>query len=241
MTRIRLYCSALTVGENTLNQEESHHATVTLRARQGAEVILFDGKGGEASGTIVRVHRRAMLVQADPMSHYPFELSRKITLAVAFPKAHRQGVLIEKCTELGVASICPIITQRSVVKPTTSSIDKWTRRAIEAAKQSNRTWVPQIESPQTFEQSLQHIEPYEAIVMLDIDPSLPSLHSLLLSCKVDSSILIFVGPEGGWTQEEREQAVDAGAVCSSIAPTVLRTETAAIAACAIAASISSKP
>lgn len=204
-------------------------------------MILFDGKGGEATGTIVRAHRRAMQVQADPMTHHPFELTRKITLAVAFPKAHRQGVLIEKCTELGVASICPIITQRSVVKPTTSSIDKWTRRAIEAAKQSQRTWVPQIESPLTFEQCLLRTAQFEATLMLDIDSSLPTLHSQLLACKVDSSILIFVGPEGGWTQEEREQAIHAGAVCSSIAPTVLRTETAAIAACAIAASISSNP
>lgn len=231
----------MTVGENTLSQVESHHAVVTLRVKKGMAVTLFDGVGAEASGTIVRADRRAMQVQADQITHHPFAFVQKITLAVAFPKAHRQGVLIEKCTELGVTAIWPMIAQRSVVKPTASSVDKWLRRAIEAAKQSNRYYLPQIVPPKTFEQCVEHIDQFNAGVMLDVDPNLPSLLSLLMSYEKDSSVLIFVGPEGGFTQDERQQAIDSGAVCATMAPTVLRTETAAIAACAIAASLRSYP
>jgi len=206
----------------------------------GMSVTLFDGMGSEATGEIIRADRKAMRIQADHITHYPFELSLKITLAVAFPKAHRQGVMIEKCTELGVAAIWPIVTSHSVVKPTSSSIEKWSRRAVEAAKQSGRTWVPQIELPKTFDQCLEQHDPFDVVVLLDIDATEPTLPSLLKSCEADSSILILIGPEGGWTQDERDKAIARGYVRSTISPTVLRTETAAIAACAIAASLYSK-
>ena len=88
MTPMRLYCSDLTAGENTLNREESHHAAVALRAKKGMEVTLFDGLGAEASGTIIQAHRRSMKILAARVTHYPFEFPLKVTIAVAFPKAH---------------------------------------------------------------------------------------------------------------------------------------------------------
>ena len=204
------------------------------------KVVLFDGVGREASGTITRADRRAMKVEVDEITLYPLELSRRLTIAVAMPKAPRQGYLIEKCTELGVEAIWPIITQRSVVKPTAASVVKWSRRAIEAAKQSNRSWVPRIEPPFSFDDCMEKSAQFDACTILDPDPSHRPFFDFLIAKGMNSTILAAIGPEGGWTEQERQRATEAAAVCTSLAPTVLRSETAAVAVCAVASALHQK-
>lgn len=238
MSSLRFYCQGLTKGVNTLCASESNHAVLSLRAKTGTRVVLFDGAGHEAGGIITRANRKAMKVMVDEIIHHPFEMSRKMTVAVAMPKAQRQGYLIEKCTELGAAAIWPMITSRSVAKPTVSSVDKWFRRAIEAAKQSNRSWIPQIKPPCSMSECIGQCSQFDAFSILDPQPESQPFYELLKSGKKDSSILVLIGPEGGWTDHEREEAIRVGAVCTSLSPTVLRTETAAIAVCALAATFS---
>lgn len=238
MSNLRFYCQELTQGVNTLCTSESNHGVLSLRVKTGTQVVLFDGAGNEAVGIITRANRKAMKVKVDEIIHHPFELSRRMTIAVALPKTHRQGFLIEKCTELGAAAIWPIITTRSVAKPTASSVDKWFRRAIEAAKQSNRSWIPQIKPPCTFDECVGQCSPFDAFSIMDPQPDGQPFYEFLKSGKKDSSILVMIGPEGGWTDHEREQAIRAGAVCTLLSPTVLRSETAAMAACALAATFS---
>jgi len=196
---------------------------------------LFDGVGHEAVGVIVRIQRRALHVEVQRIIQRPFELSRKITLAVAMGRAHRQSYLVEKCTELGVAAIWPIMADRSVTRPGGPAVDKWQRRAIEAAKQSGRAWVPRIADSQTLAAALQRTGEFDASSVALPDPHLTSVGAFLALQRAGSAVLVWVGPEGGWSEDERQSLIQSGAVPTSLSPTVLRTETAAVAVCAAAA------
>jgi 16S rRNA (uracil1498-N3)-methyltransferase len=231
----RLYCPDLTEGLNLLPPEESRHAVASLRARAGDEFLVFDGRGRDATARVERVARRQVRVTVEHITEHPFELRHQITLAVAMTKAHRQGYLIEKCTELGVAAFWPILAERSVARPTAAATNKWSRRAIEAAKQSARAWVPTVAAPQTFAKAVARIGEFAAAAMADPEPSAVPFSQLLDQYGEGSRLLVFVGPEGGWTEDECREAVGRGAVRIGLSPTVLRAETAAVAVCAAAA------
>lgn len=218
-----------------LSPEESHHAIASLRAKVGHEVALFDGAGGEGVGLIVRIERRCLFVDVTQVTHRPFELRHRITLAVAMIRTHRQGYLIEKCTELGVAAIWPIMAERNVSRPDAAAVEKWSRRAVEAAKQSNRSWVPAVAAPRAFLECLEQLGDFHASSITHADSTLVPFSAFLSAQADGASVLVWVGPEGGWSDSERDLVVQAGAVPTTLGPTVLRTETAAVAVCAAAA------
>ena len=235
MSPRRLYCPDLKEGLNLLPPEESHHALSSLRARAGDEFVVFDGRGREARARVERVTRRQTQVVVERITERPFDLLHRITLAVAMTKAHRQGYLIEKCTELGAAAFWPILAERSVVRPASAAVDKWSRRAVEAVKQSARAWVPAVEAPQTFVQAVARIGEFSASAIADPDSSATPFIVFLSNHGEGSSLLAFVGPEGGWSESECRAAVAAGAISIRLSPTVLRSETAAVTVCAAAA------
>ena len=249
MSPRRLYCPDLKEGLNLLPPEESHHALSSLRARAGDEFVVFDGRGREARARVERVTRRQTQVVVERITERPFDLLLRITLAVAMTKAHRQGYLIEKCTELGVAAFWPILAERSVVRyvlraprltgrgadPASAAVDKWSRRAVEAAKQSARAWVPAVEAPQTFVQAVARIGEFSAAAIAHPDSSATPFTLFLSKHGEGSTLLVFVGPEGGWSESECREAVAAGAVSIRLSPTVLRSETAAVTVYAAAA------
>jgi 16S rRNA (uracil1498-N3)-methyltransferase len=235
MTPHRLYCPDLKEGLNLLPPEESHHAVSSLRARRGDEFVVFDGCGRDATARVERIKRRQVHVVVERVTERPFDMRHRITLAVAMTKAHRQGYLVEKCTELGVAAFWPILAERSVVRPASSAIDKWSRRAVEAAKQSARAWVPTVEASQTFSQAVARIGEFSATAIADPTPQAKPFTVFLGNHGEGSTLLVFVGPEGGWSEGECGEAVAAGAVQIRLSPTVLRSETAAVTVCAAAA------
>ncbi|MFQ5495030.1 MAG: RsmE family RNA methyltransferase [Phycisphaerae bacterium] len=231
----RLFCPELTEGQTVLSAEESHHAVAALRARPGQRVILFDGAGREACAVIEAVEAGRLTVRVERIQLRPFELTIRLTLAVAMGRAHRQGYLIEKCTELGVAAIQPVITARSVARPADRMVEKWFRRAVEAAKQSGRSWVPTIECPRPLGNVLENVDRFDAAFLALPGPGHASFAALLTRQRPDTSVLVWIGPEGGFTDEERRIVRESGAAAVTLAPTTLRTETAAVAACAICA------
>lgn len=232
MRTSRLFCPSLAVGTLSLPPEESHHAVSALRLTAGSEVVLFDGAGTEGAGTIKHVERGRVIVDVSRVTQHPFDAALRLTLVVAMGKAHRQGFLIEKCTELGVGAICPLLTTRSVTRPGTSAVNKWSRRAIEASKQSGRSWIPEILPPCTLAEVLSDGARFAWMGFADTVGTPRPLAELLSSVDAGSEIVVFVGPEGGFTEEERRRFLECGAVSVSLAPTVLRTETAAMAVCA---------
>jgi len=259
MSPRRLYCPDLKEGPNLLPPEESHHAVSSLRAKVGDEFTVFDGRGREARARVERITRRQTQVVVERITERPFDLLHRITLAVTMTKAHRQGYLIEKCTELGVSAFWPILAERSVVRcalraprltgrdppssvgssdgadPPSPAVNKWSRRAVEAAKQSGRAWVPAVEAPQTFAQAVARIGEFSAAAIADPDSSAVPFTGFLGNHGEGSTLLVFVGPEGGWSEGECRAALVAGVTPVSLSPTVLRSETAAVAVCAAAA------
>ncbi len=235
MAAIRLFCPSLAVGANPLSDEESRHAIASLRVRVGDDVTLFDGVGSEADGAITTIDGKRVVVSATGMSRTEaYDVPLRLTLAVAMPKTHRQGYLIEKCTELGVAAVWPVLTERSVTKSSGAAAKKWARRAVEASKQSGRRWVPVLEEPMPLAESLDRSAAFDARGWADVASEGESMASFLRGVTSHGSVLVWIGPEGGFTEGERRAAMDAGATPLRLGPTVLRTETAAVAVCAAA-------
>ncbi|MEK6677289.1 MAG: RsmE family RNA methyltransferase [Planctomycetota bacterium] len=232
----RLYCPSLTLGLVELPREESHHVLSVLRASPGDEVELFDGRGAVATGVLTHVQRKVVQVQVPSVARVPFDSPFQITLAVAMPKLHRQGFLVEKCTELGVAALWPITSKRSVTRPSDGALEKWSRRAVESCKQSRRAWIPTIIAAQGIEVALQQASDFDAIVFTQRQAE-AIWADFLTAQEKNSRIFVAVGPEGGWTENELDYAKSKGALLTSLAPAILRTETAAIAVCAVAAAL----
>lgn len=231
----RLFSPDLTGETVVLTPEESHHAATSLRVKAGDEIILFDGAGSEATGLITRVNRKRVDVAVSHHKSLPFELSCKLTLGVAMGRTHRQAYLVEKCTELGVAVIWPLITEHSTTRPGASAVAKWERRAIESAKQSHRAWVPQFEAPMSLKACLARANKFAVAAIADVDRSATPFPTILERGRNAKSMLVLVGPEGGWSDAERDQAAKANLTKTKLSPTILRTETAAVAVCAAVA------
>lgn len=217
-------------GEYSLNAQESHHAFNVLRLRQGDVIIAFDGNGQHAEAIVVDASRSAVRVRVDDV-HRDERLPLELTIVTALPKGKRWQSLVEKCTELGVDRIIPLLSERSVVKGE-GDADKWRRWAIEAAKQSRRSWIPEIDEPMRLAAALALSREVGAFLLLaDPDGENPSSFRGMLGDV--SRIMVVVGPEGGFTDEELAKCREYGAKAIRLSPFTLRIETAATAVCAI--------
>ena len=235
MSDTRLYCPALAQGRIEVSTEEARHALASRRLRTGDSVVLFDGAGHEASATITAAGKNDIAFAVGPVQHRPCDLPHRLTIAVAMPKVPRQGFLIEKCTELGASVIRPIIAQRSVVRFKGDPTAKWHRRAIEAAKQSRRAWVPGVARPRAFAEDIKDIAGFDLVMLAH--PGGEPIVDRLRELPDGAKLIAYIGPEGGWSDEERTVAQECGAIEVHLSPTMLRTETAAMAVCAHVAAI----
>ncbi len=234
VTERRFYCEQLGMGHLTLAESEAHHARDVLRLREGDLVHLFDGRGGEATARIEAINRKTVTVYVEQIEAAGREEERvPVTMAVAMPKGARQDVLIEKCTELGAEAIWPLMTRRCVVRPGKGRVEHWRKVAIAAAKQSRRVCLPTIVEPMAFKESQARIPDFAAALVGSTDPAAASLVDTLSGWQPGGKILLVIGPEGGWEAEEEASLVKAGARPFSLSRSVLRTETAAIAALAV--------
>jgi len=217
----------LTASTIRLSEAESRHAQASRRLRAGDEVTLFDGRGSEGIGHIKVIERHAVFVRVEAVKRREFDAPSAVTLAVAMPKGPRQDVLVEKCTELGAKAFWPITCERSIARPSEHRLVKLRRTAIEACKQSQRAWLPEIGSPATFSQVLQQNTNFAACIMAHLDGQ-----PLSCGAVAGHDVLVLIGPEGGFTDEEVAAARAARFSTIRLGPTHLRTETAAIAATA---------
>lgn len=217
-------------GEYTLNRQESHHAINVLRHKQGDAVVVFDGDGNYAEAVIVAADRNAVRVAVDGVfseRHLPL----KLTIATAIPKGKRWQTLVEKCTELGVDRIVPILSDRSVAKGE-GDAGKWRRWVVEAAKQSRRARLPEIVEPVPAAEVPAMARNGNAMLLI-ADPAgeSPRVYRDMLGHVME--VIVLVGPEGGFSQTELDAFRRAGAGTICLSPFTLRIETAAAVVCAI--------
>ncbi|HEV2732948.1 MAG TPA: RsmE family RNA methyltransferase [Terriglobales bacterium] len=234
MTRRRWIADEVFGNRAALTGLHADHLARVLRARIGQEFEI-------STETETRLGR---IISIDP-DRVEFELGEhvrasvtpNVTIALSIFKFNRMEWAIEKCTELGVAQIVPVIASRTeahLAASTPNRVERWRRIAQQAAEQSRRNAPPHIVAPMKLKDAVS-LTGSMRIVLAETEEQLPLKHALELYGPGDDLILAF-GPEGGWTEAELESFRDAGWTSASLGKLILRAETAAIAAVAIAIS-----
>ncbi|MCB9849509.1 MAG: 16S rRNA (uracil(1498)-N(3))-methyltransferase [Phycisphaerales bacterium] len=232
MTRHRFHCSNLAAGRVALEPHEAQHATRVLRLPVGTEIDLFDGAGTTAVGTIAEANRSAVAVEVADITRHAAPTGIQVEIITALPRAQRQQFVFEKCTELGVATIRPIVTARSTVKPQRDAVEKWQRMCIEAGKQSGCLYVPKVESPLSLSESFAAHGPDHLRLLATTTGDAMPLRDAIARADHTQRVAVWIGPEGGFTDEECSAAVAERIVPVTLGPRVLRIETAAVAVAA---------
>jgi 16S rRNA (uracil1498-N3)-methyltransferase len=212
-------------GPFVLEGAEAHHLLHVSRVQRGEMITLFNGDGAEYQARIVAMGKRQVELEMIREISISRESARPLIIACPLPKGDRAAFLIEKLTELGVACYLPLQTSRSVVHPREGKAAKLRRYVVEASKQCGRNVLMQIAELATWSELLQRTDLPQHRFLADAQGE-------SLSFSPFPEGIIAVGPEGGWSSEERQQAEQAGWQCIRLAPAVLRVETAALAAAA---------
>lgn len=216
----RFFVPELGASRVELTHDEAHHLIHVLRLGVGDAVALFDGKGHAANATVARIESDVVELEVGdrlPTNESPLTL----TLAVAVPKGDTMSVIVQKLTELGVASIQPLLSDNGEmpVDAVMNRLERWHRASVEGAKQCGRSRLPDVKAPQRFEE----LARTGAWLLTPGAPPL-SLESL------PANPVVLVGPEGGWSPAELHLAQERELAVFGLGPRTMRTETAAIAA-----------
>ena len=217
--------------EISLPEGAARHAQV-LRLQPGAALTLFDGTGGEWEAHVSRMGRNHVQVRVGGHVAVERELSVQVTLAVGMPANERMDMLVEKATELGVASIQPLLSQRSVLRLAGDRALKktahWQAVAVAASEQSGRTRVPRVEAVRALDEWVAALPAVgsERRVVLSPGGGLPPSQ---VAVGEAGSVWCLSGPEGGLTTEEEEAGRRCGFERVWLGPRVLRADTAPLA------------
>ena len=236
MSDCRFYCENITTPLCVLGQVESQHLSKVMRIRKGDSVEIFDGKGSLAFGTVEDIGRRDVSVLISGVEHFGPRIEGRIILCPSLAKGQRFDWLISKATELGVDSVIPTLYHRTVKQASGKSVEsRFVGLAVSACKQCKRVFLPEITVPVSLEEAIRLVkEKYGDLVI--VFGSLSGEPVSIGKIEVGGAdIAVFVGPEGGFTAEEEQTLVDSGGVAVSLTGTVLRTETAALAAASVIA------
>jgi 16S rRNA (uracil1498-N3)-methyltransferase len=219
----------LDIGEARLEGAEAHHLLHVLRAKAGAKVVLFDGGGAEFDATVERTDRTTVYLRIDERRVVDREPAMRLTLGVAMPKGDRQRWLVEKATELGVAGLVPLVTERGIAQPVGAALDRFRRSVVEAAKQCGRNRLMEIHQPRSLEEFCS-AAPVAALRLI-AHPGGATVQSIAATVGNANAKSAFgaIGPEGGFTEAEVQHAAVLGWTAVDLGARVLRVETAAIA------------
>jgi 16S rRNA (uracil1498-N3)-methyltransferase len=211
----------------TLSADEARHLREVLRLKAGDEVQVFDGAGREFSAIVSQARREsAELEIKDEIESPRPESPLQLTLAVALLKGEKFDLVVQKGTELGVNRFLPLVTRYADIRLRDESdaakrVTRWQRIALEAAKQCGRAVVPEIKTPSSFESLIR--EENGCLMFSERDGQ--ALNTDLKT----QSVTAIVGSEGGWSDEELDQARAAGVPIVTLGGRILRAETAAVA------------
>lgn len=227
MSTRRFYCEQ-PIGDASnylLAGSEHQHLAKVLRAQPGDTVVLFDGLGGEYVAKIDAVNRNETDLTIESKNDVSRELPFSLTLAVALPKGDRQQWLVEKCVELGVAEITPLVTEFGVAQPGEKAKQRIQRWIVAASKQSGRNRLMQVNEPVAFADFL--VSDSESHVYV-AHPNESNLNFANLTSPL-RAVTLAIGPEGGFSDKEVGLARKQDCKLTSMGPRILRIETAAVA------------
>jgi 16S rRNA (uracil1498-N3)-methyltransferase len=231
MTRLLIDQSFLESDEIWVDGDEFHYLTRVRRHGKGDQVEVRGKEGTRFLARVATVEKdRALLVMieklAEVVSSWP------VTLAIAVPKPSLMDDIVRKTSEIGVECIIPIVTERSVARPSQGRIERWQKIAFESLRQCGRQTPLAVEPVHPFEQALSKLNCGGTNLILHPYRAVSDRFSKVLSEKssLPSPISVFIGPEGGFSRIEIEMAEDLGFLPVGLGPSILRIETAAIAA-----------
>lgn len=219
-----------------LGESDSHHAARVLRLQVGDAVEVLDGAGRRLGARVLEVSKRATRLAVQVEHRVP--APARVELAPSLLKGKAMDFLVQKVTELGVARLCPLSTERAVVQirddEAAEKVLDWTRTAMEACKQCGNPWLPTIETPRSLSDFLSETSP-GILIVASLRPDALVARHLFAHWEPGSvdRVTLVLGPEGDFSPDEEDALRRAGAMPMNLGPLVLRAETAAIAGLAL--------
>ena len=232
MTRRRWIADEYSAQHAALTGANAAHLGRTLRARVGQEFDVVCGERVYHATVSSVAEERVEFALGDEVAASVEVIS--VTLLLAVFKFDRMEWAIEKCTELNVTAIVPVIarrTEKHLAQAAEKRVERWRRIAHEAAQQARRSAAPEIAPPQRLSDGLR-VEAETKIVLAENERG--TMLTEVLGAREIQSLALAVGPEGGWTEDELQAFARDGWIAASLGETILRAETAAIAGLAVA-------
>ena len=239
LQRLAVTAAQISANKIDLTTEQQHYLNRVLRLQAGDRFIAMDGAGHWWSA-ILEAQETGLFASIAEEIVVNRELPVAVTLIAALPKGNAFDEVVRQATELGVASIVPVTSDRTLLKPSPQKVDRWRRIAAEAAEQSERQIVPAVLEPVSFDLAVKDCGQKHRFICLargdnrhlwDCLSHLEPPHPPLLRGEEEpESIAIAVGPEGGWTDGEVERAIEFGFEPVSLGRRILRAVTAPMVA-----------
>jgi len=225
----RVFYAELDGESALLSQEESHHLLRVLRVKKGEAVELFDGTGNTREGSIGEIRSSEVQVVFTGEKQSRERMEPWVTLAVTPPKGQRMDTLLQMTQEIGLDELIPIVTDRAVERKFSKKrYERWHRIAVAAAKQSGADFLVQFSPAVNFETLIGCSQQWDLKLVFHTGPDCMNIHEFLVEQTQQKRILLAVGPEGGFTEEEIALTRESGFVTISLPTHILRVETAAV-------------
>ena len=242
MNRFFLPSDCIQAGEVHFPEQVSHQIAQVLRLKTGDEVIVLDNSGFEYPVEITQLNPRSVSGKVGAGRRAAAEPAARLTLYLGLTQREKFEWMLQKCTEIGAAGFVPVITSRSLVqseKDVAGKFERWQRILCEAAEQCGRGCIPSLSQAVKFETAVQSAGQYPLALFLWEEEHSRSLRQALgdyLKRQPAGALrkaALFIGPEGGFSEQEASLAEQAGALPVSLGKRILRMETAALAATAL--------
>ncbi len=237
---MKLFTDSAHVGDRYItitDKGDIRHLTKVLRLGKGDTVEVSDSACWEYTAEIEEITESEVLLRIVDKQAFAREPALLVTLFQGIPKAGKMENIIQKCVELGVYAIVPVFLERTVVVDKGNfrkKLDRWQKISDEAVKQCRRGLVPQIETPLAEDGLLRRLQEYDLVLLPYENEQSRTLKDCLRELtERPRTVAVIIGPEGGFSAREAEAFIRAGAVSVSLGKTVLRTETAGMAALAM--------
>lgn len=221
--------------EHTIRIQGSdvNHIKNVLRMKTGEEILISSGDNLEYACYIEEMGTEEVLAHVMYVQEAGYELSSRIYLFQGLPKGDKMELIIQKAVELGVHEIIPVATRRAVVKlegkKEENKIRRWQAIAGSAAKQSKRMYVPEVKPVMRFSQAIEQAKELDIVLLpYELAEGMRKTKEIIAQIEPGGSIGIFIGPEGGFDEEEVRMAVEMGAKTITLGKRILRTETAGL-------------
>lgn len=213
-----------------LRDEEAYHCAKVLRKTTGNRFYAVDGLGKEYLVELTEVRKDLVSCQIMESKIRPTELPFNITLAQALIKKDHFDLVVEKSTELGVHTIIPLETERSLVEAGKNKMERWQKIMVSSMKQSRRSILPHLADMTAFKKLVENSNRYDIKIIFHEKSERPVFEFAKSLSIISSEVLVLIGPEGGFSESEHSMAVNHGFISLSLGQRRLRAETAAICA-----------